>query len=140
MGATLAFNTLGWIPQNVLFSTLDALLGDSLLAGAFGGENPSDATASIVDSVIDASGPEPAHAGAAIIHRMSEHDAVIDTQEHFCVVPQRVLPREDQVEEGTQVIRLVAVESWLVTHLHVDVEVVVAGPGGHLVLLDPWPL
>ncbi len=39
IGATLAFNTIGWAPQNILFNTIDALIGDPLLADeAFGGE------------------------------------------------------------------------------------------------------
>ena len=35
---TLAFNSLGWQPQNVLFNAIDALLGDPLISEAFDGE------------------------------------------------------------------------------------------------------
>ena len=34
IGVTLAFNSLGWEAQNVLFNTIDALLGDPLIASA----------------------------------------------------------------------------------------------------------
>ena len=56
LGVTLAFNTIGWESENVLFSAIDALLGDSLLAGAFSGENPSNATATMLDTTVNASG------------------------------------------------------------------------------------
>ena len=56
VGVTLAFNTIGWKSENVLFSAIDALLGDSLLAGAFSGENPSNATATMLDTTVNASG------------------------------------------------------------------------------------
>src|SRR5262249_4684899 len=56
VGVTLAFNSIGWQAQNVLFNALDALLGDPLLASAFGGENPSDATATMLNTVVNAGG------------------------------------------------------------------------------------
>jgi Lipase len=56
VGVTLAFNTLGWGSQNVLFNTVDAIIGSSEIADAFGLENPARATATIVDSSVDADG------------------------------------------------------------------------------------
>ncbi|WP_395446238.1 LEPR-XLL domain-containing protein (plasmid) [Aminobacter sp. UC22_36] len=56
VGVTLAFNTIGWNPTNVLFNGVDALLGDDLIADAFGGRNPSFTEAAIVDSGISAGG------------------------------------------------------------------------------------
>ena len=56
VGVTLAFNTIGWKSQNVLFNAIDALLGSPTLASAFGGENPSDATATMLDTIVNASG------------------------------------------------------------------------------------
>ena len=56
VGVTLAFNTIGWESENVLFSAIDALLGDSLLAGAVRGENPSNATATMLDTTVIATG------------------------------------------------------------------------------------
>ncbi|MFZ0529753.1 MAG: hypothetical protein WAL91_04355, partial [Propionicimonas sp.] len=52
VGVTLAFNTLGWKSQNVLFNAVDALLGDPLIADVLGGEQPSEAVAYIVNSHI----------------------------------------------------------------------------------------
>ena len=35
-GVTLAFNSIGWKSQNFLFNAVDTLLGDPLIANAFG--------------------------------------------------------------------------------------------------------
>ena len=56
VGVTLAFNTIGWESQNVLFNAIDALLGSPTIANAFGEENPSDATATMLDTTVNASG------------------------------------------------------------------------------------
>ncbi len=48
IGAILAFNALGYDPENVLFNSIDALLGDDYLADA----DPSNATAYIHDTYI----------------------------------------------------------------------------------------
>src|SRR5262249_18877716 len=56
VGVTLAFNSIGWQPQNVLFNGLDALLGDTTLGDAFGADVGSGATASLTNTVVDASG------------------------------------------------------------------------------------
>jgi hypothetical protein len=37
----LAFNTIGWEAQNVLFNTVDALLGDPLISDALGNQQPA---------------------------------------------------------------------------------------------------
>ncbi len=55
-GITLAFNTMGWRAQNVLFNTLDALIGDPLIADAFGLENPARATVALEDTSVTAAG------------------------------------------------------------------------------------
>ncbi|QOV24151.1 DUF4347 domain-containing protein [Anabaenopsis elenkinii] len=51
-GVTLAFNTIGWQPQNILSNSLDALLGDSVLGTA----KPFTVKAYIQDSSITAAG------------------------------------------------------------------------------------
>ena len=56
VGVTLAFNTIGWQATNILFSAIDTLLGDPLIADAFGSDIGADASASVVDSVINAAG------------------------------------------------------------------------------------
>ena len=38
IGIALAFNTIGWASQNVLFNTIDAILGDSLISNALDAE------------------------------------------------------------------------------------------------------
>ena len=51
--------------QNVLFNTIDALIGDPLIANAFGANTGSGATAKILDTVVDASGAVSVAATAA---------------------------------------------------------------------------
>ena len=51
VGATLAFNTIGWASQNVLFNALDALLGTSI-----GDEDPALVVASVLSSALQAGG------------------------------------------------------------------------------------
>ncbi|MDP3513146.1 MAG: DUF4347 domain-containing protein, partial [Sulfuritalea sp.] len=47
VGVTLAFNTIGWQSQNVLFDAIDALLGSSI-----GSEQPAEVQAYILDSTV----------------------------------------------------------------------------------------
>ncbi|MEW5797300.1 MAG: hypothetical protein AB1772_13220, partial [Candidatus Zixiibacteriota bacterium] len=54
--AVVAFNAVGWKAQNVLFSAIDALIGDPMLSSAFDGERPAQVQAYIVDSTIDIGG------------------------------------------------------------------------------------
>ena len=56
IGVTLAFNTLGWEPQNILFNTIDALIGDPAIADAFGADHASGASAYLEDTTVDATG------------------------------------------------------------------------------------
>ncbi|MCZ7598723.1 MAG: hypothetical protein M5U09_14665 [Gammaproteobacteria bacterium] len=56
VGVTLAFNTIGWKPQNVLFNAIDALLGDPLLSKAFDLEQPARTEAYVLNSRIDIAG------------------------------------------------------------------------------------
>src|SRR5262249_29099424 len=56
VGVTLAFNSIGWKPQNILFNTVDAVIGDPAISSAFGGEVPSGATAYIDGGSVGASG------------------------------------------------------------------------------------
>ena len=56
VGISLAFNSVGWNPQNILFNAIDALLGDPLISKAFDGQNPAKAHAFITDTAIDADG------------------------------------------------------------------------------------
>ncbi|MDA7667629.1 hypothetical protein N8611_01350 [bacterium] len=55
-GVTIAFNSIGWDSQNILFNTVDALLGDTLVADAFGAEVGAGAEAIVLDSRILAAG------------------------------------------------------------------------------------
>jgi len=52
----VAFNSIGWKSQNVLFNALDALMGDPLISNAFGGEQPAEVLAYIEDATIASSG------------------------------------------------------------------------------------
>src|SRR5690606_8958505 len=52
VGVLMAFNSVGYRPSNILFSTINALLGGGLLVE----ENPVRAAATIEDSGIDAGG------------------------------------------------------------------------------------
>ena len=57
VGITLAFNSLGWRPQNVLFNTVDALIGEPVIAGAFGNDKvPAEVKAYLLDTTVDAAG------------------------------------------------------------------------------------
>jgi hypothetical protein len=51
VGVTLAFNTVGYEAQNILFQTLDALIGTDI-----GNQQPSGATAKIVDTNVVVTG------------------------------------------------------------------------------------
>ncbi len=56
VSATLAFNTIGWEAQNILFNTVDAILGDPLISEAFGGETGAGAKAYLWDTTVEATG------------------------------------------------------------------------------------
>ena len=56
VGISLAFNTVGWKPQNILFNAIDAILGDPLISKAFDGEEPARTQAYIINSDIDIAG------------------------------------------------------------------------------------
>ena len=56
VSVTLAFNTLGWEPQNILFNLVDALIGSSEIADAFGADTGAGAKAYLLDSTVDATG------------------------------------------------------------------------------------
>ncbi|KPA16218.1 hypothetical protein MHK_003575, partial [Candidatus Magnetomorum sp. HK-1] len=51
IGVTLAFNTIGWEAQNILFKALDALLGTSI-----GNEQPAETKAYIEDTTLNIAG------------------------------------------------------------------------------------
>ncbi|WP_238255314.1 LEPR-XLL domain-containing protein, partial [Methylorubrum podarium] len=53
---TLAFNSVGYETQNLLFNTIDALIGSPTISDAFGNETGSGATATIVQSGATAGG------------------------------------------------------------------------------------
>ena len=59
---SLAFNSVGWQPQNILFNAVDAILGDPLISKAFNGElddagkHLTRAHAFISNSTVDADG------------------------------------------------------------------------------------
>src|SRR5260221_5124252 len=54
-GVTLAFNSIGWKPQNILFNAVDAIISEPAISSAFRGEGPSGASASISGSTVSAS-------------------------------------------------------------------------------------
>ena len=51
---SIAFNSLGWKAQNILFNAIDALLGDPLISSAFNGEQPAEVQAYVTDSTVTA--------------------------------------------------------------------------------------
>ena len=56
IGVVLAFNTIGWGSQNILFNTIDALIGSPEVSEAFGNEQPAEAIAYIKNSTINSGG------------------------------------------------------------------------------------
>ncbi|MCP4891449.1 MAG: hypothetical protein GY904_33260, partial [Planctomycetaceae bacterium] len=56
VGVTLAFNTVGWDPENVLFNTIDAIIGDPTNSAAYSGSNPVSTVAAIENSSVNADG------------------------------------------------------------------------------------
>ena len=57
MGFQLAFNTIGWQATNLLFATLDALIGDpTIQTAAFGGPEPAETLAYATASSLNADG------------------------------------------------------------------------------------
>lgn len=55
-GLTLAFNSIGWKSQNLLFNAVDAFLGDPVIGNAFGNQDPALVQAHIIDSAVTAAG------------------------------------------------------------------------------------
>ena len=55
-GFLIAFNSIGWKSQNILFNGIDAFLGDSLIADALGGTRPAETLAHITNATVDAGG------------------------------------------------------------------------------------
>ena len=71
-GVTLAFNSIGWKSQNILFNLIDTILGDPLIANAFGNAEPAETTARIRNTRVDANGDVDVSAiNEALIHAMS---------------------------------------------------------------------
>ena len=62
IGVVVAFNTIGWEAQNLLFNAIDALIGSPEVADAFGAENPAEVLAYIQDSTVNAAGDVIVHA------------------------------------------------------------------------------
>ncbi|MBA2349921.1 MAG: hypothetical protein H0V81_16715, partial [Solirubrobacterales bacterium] len=56
LGFTLAFNTIGWKSQNVLFNLIDAIIGDPAIATAFGNSQPAETTARVSGSSLTSAG------------------------------------------------------------------------------------
>ncbi len=56
VGLNLAFNTVGWEAQNVLFNTADAIIGDPDVIGAFGNEDPAQVRAFIQNTDLNTTG------------------------------------------------------------------------------------
>ncbi|MGC9326118.1 MAG: hypothetical protein ACP5I1_00650, partial [Candidatus Hinthialibacter sp.] len=55
-GVTLALNTLGWSVKDLLFNTIDTLIGEQGVADVFGEENPAKAHAYIQNTPVTAAG------------------------------------------------------------------------------------
>ena len=55
-GVTMAFNTVGWQAQNLLFNTLDTIIGADTISGAFGNENAATANAYIENTKLSIAG------------------------------------------------------------------------------------
>lgn len=75
----LAFNSVGWSPSNVLFNSLDALIGDPALSDAFNGETPVNAEAFIINATVDADGEIRVNAenNASVLARMANDASTI---------------------------------------------------------------
>ncbi|QOV24150.1 beta strand repeat-containing protein [Anabaenopsis elenkinii] len=52
----LAFNSIGWKPQNVFANALDTLIGDPLISGALSGEQPASVKAYIRNTEVNVEG------------------------------------------------------------------------------------
>ena len=75
-GVTLAFNSIGWKSQNILFNLIDTILGDPLIATAFGNAQPAETTALIHNSRIDSHGDVTVTAiNEALINAVVSNDA-----------------------------------------------------------------
>ncbi len=74
-GITMAFNTIGWVPTNVFFAAVDALLGDPLISRAFGGETPAQATALVQQTPVGAGSVTVSAAVESTIHAYVGNDA-----------------------------------------------------------------
>lgn len=90
--------------------------------------------------VVDRSGPEGAHADAAVIHRMRHHIPVVDPDKVLCILPQHRQPGPDQPEHRFEILEQPRPVRGPVAHLHIDVEMIVAGPGRQFMILDPGSL
>ena len=55
-GIALAFNSIGWKSQNLLFNLIDAIIGDPLIGDAMGGQQPAKVEALIERTDVDAGG------------------------------------------------------------------------------------
>src|SRR5690606_18839513 len=80
-GVTLAFNSVGWTAQNVLFNTIDAILGDPILAGlSFAGKADGGAQATLSDSDVQIGGDVSVAAlSTAVIEAEVSNDATSDS-------------------------------------------------------------
>ena len=86
IGFEVALNTVGWQAQDVLSSTVDALIGDPLLASVFGGEQPVAVEASITDSGVSASGDLSLTAdSAAAIDATTGNEATSNVKNDFAI-------------------------------------------------------
>jgi len=56
IGLTLAFNSIGWESQNVLFNTVDTLIGAPAIADAFGADKGFNSEAKLEDVTVSAAG------------------------------------------------------------------------------------
>ncbi len=76
VGVTLAFNTVGWLAQNLLFNTVDALIGSPEIAQAMGNESPARTLANILNSKIRVGGDLSIKAvNAAVLHAKVSNEA-----------------------------------------------------------------
>ncbi len=72
-GVVLAFNTLGWQSQNVLFNAVDAILGDPTIGTANGGEGFNTNTSANVTAYAESSTLSATHDSIAVQALETEH-------------------------------------------------------------------
>ena len=87
MGFVIAFNSIGWEPQNILFDAVDTLIGSPTIASAFGDDDGGmPTTAYIKNSDVDVAGDIDVSAvSAASIKAVNGNDTQMDWKNGFTI-------------------------------------------------------